>query len=161
VPAIAFRPIGPGDEEFLYRVYASTRELELRPLAWTDAEKAAFLRQQFHAQHAYYQEHYAGARFEIVLLDGVPIGRLYVNRRGDEIRVVDLALLPDHRGAGHGGGILRGLLAEAAAANTPVRLHVERLSPARRLYARLGFVPIADRGVYVLLERRPGPMPLS
>jgi len=62
--------------------------------------------------------------------------------------------LPDHRGAGIGGAILRSLLAEAAAAGKPVRIHVERLNPARRLYERLGFLPVADKGVYVMMEWR-------
>jgi GNAT superfamily N-acetyltransferase len=155
-PTVAFRPIRPDDEPFLYRVYASTREEELRPVPWTAAQKEAFLRQQFQAQHAFYQEQYAGARFEIIVRDGQPIGRLYVARWDEEIRIVDIALLPEHRGAGIGTGILRDLLAEAAAAGKPVRIHVERLNPARQLYERLGFVPVADKGVYYLMEWAPG-----
>jgi GNAT superfamily N-acetyltransferase len=155
-PAVAFRPIAPDDAPFLYRVYASTREEELRPLPWTAAQKDAFLRQQFQAQHTFYQEHYEGTRFEVILRDGQPIGRLYVARWAAELRIVDIALLPEHRGAGIGTAILQGLLAEAAAAGKPVRIHVERLNPAQRLYERLGFVPIEDKGVYYLMEWRPG-----
>ncbi len=125
-------------------------------MPWTPAQKAAFLRQQFQAQHAFYQEQYAGARFEVILLDGEPVGRVYVDRRDDEVRIVDIALLPEHRGAGIGSGILRSLLAEAAAAGKPVRIHVERHNPALRLYERLGFVRLADTGVYYLMERTPG-----
>jgi ribosomal protein S18 acetylase RimI-like enzyme len=154
-PAVTFRPIRPDDEPLLYRVYASTREEELRPVPWTPAQKAAFLLQQFQAQHAFYQEQYARARFEVILRAGEPIGRLYVDRRDDEVRIVDIALLPEHRSAGIGSGILRSLLTEAASAGKPVRVHVERLNPARRLYDRLGFVPIEDKGVYWLLEWRP------
>jgi ribosomal protein S18 acetylase RimI-like enzyme len=154
-PVVTFRPIEPGDAPFLCRVYASTREEELRPVPWTPAEKAAFLRQQFQAQHAYYQEHYTGTRFEVILRDGQPVGRLYVARWPDEIRIVDIALLPEHRGAGIGTGILRDLLAEAVAAGKPVRIHVERRNPARHLYERLGFLPIEDKGVYHLMEWRP------
>jgi GNAT superfamily N-acetyltransferase len=154
-PAVAFRPIQPDDEPFLYRLYASTREAELRPVPWTSEQKAAFLRQQFQAQHAFYQEQYRDTRFEVILRDGQPIGRLYVARWADEIRIVDIALLPEHRGGGIGTGILRDLLAEAAAAGKRVRIHVERLNPARRLYERLGFAPVEDKGVYVLMEWRP------
>jgi ribosomal protein S18 acetylase RimI-like enzyme len=154
-PRITFRAIRPDDAPFLFEVYASTREDELRPVPWTPAEKTAFLRQQFDAQHTHYQQHYAGARFDVIELDGRPIGRLYVDRGAGEIRIVDIALLPAHRGAGIGTTILRGLLGEAAASGRPVRIHVEQSNPARRLYRRLGFVPIADRGVYQLLECRP------
>ena len=76
----------------------------------------------------------------------MPVGRLSVARWRDEIRIVDIALLPPSRNAGIGTAILRDLLAEAAVAHKPVRLHVEKVNSALRLYVRLGFAPIADKG---------------
>ena len=35
-------------------------------------------------------------------------------------------------------------------------IHVEMSNPARRLYERLGFAPVEEHGVYLLMERRPG-----
>ena len=107
---------------------------------------------QFDAQHAHYQEHYAGAAFDVILVDGQPAGRLYVAREEDEIRIVDIALLPDFCNRGIGTTLLRGLQSEAAAAGKPLRIHVERFNPALRLYERLGFREIADRGVYLFME---------
>jgi hypothetical protein len=49
---------------------------------------------------------------------------------------------------------LRDLQTEAAAAK-PLTIHVEQFNPALRLYTRLGFRPIAEHGVYLLLEWRP------
>ena len=95
------------------------------------------------------------ASFDVVLVDGEPVGRLYVHRGETEIRVVDIALLPEYRGSGIGKSLLRKLLAEADAATKSVTVHVERFNPALRLYERLGFHEIADHGVYLLLERRP------
>ena len=100
----------------------------------------------------YYQEHYAGAAFDVILVFGQPAGRLYVAREEDEIRIVDIALLPDYCNRGIGTTLLRGLQSEAAAAGKPLRIHVERFNPALRLYERLGFHPIADRGVYLFME---------
>ena len=154
---ISLRPVEPTDEGFLYDVYASTRTEELAPVPWTDGQKAAFLRQQFTAQHRYYQEHYRDARFEIILRDGEPVGRLYVARWPEEIRIVDIALLPAHRYAGIGSQLLRELLAEGAATGKRVSIHVERFNPAMRLYQRLGFSDVADRGVYVMMEWTPDP----
>ena len=85
----------------------------------------------------------------------MPVGRLYVARWQDEIRIVDIALLPPYRNTGLGTTILRDLLAEAAVAHKPVRIHVEKFNPALRLYERLGFVPIADKGVYLFMEWTP------
>ncbi len=151
-PTATLRPVVPGDEEFLYRTYASTRTEELAPVPWTEAQKAAFLRMQFGAQSRDYAANYPHAAFLVILVDGAPAGRLYVDRRQDELLIVDIALLPEHRGGGVGGAILRDLLAEAAAARKPVRIHVEHMNPALHLYERLGFRPIGDQGVYLLME---------
>jgi GNAT superfamily N-acetyltransferase len=155
--SITLRPIGEEDMEFLYRVYYSTRVEELAMIAdWTDAMKEAFVRQQFNAQHAWYQEHYTGARFDVVLVDGTPAGRLYVHRREKEIRLVDITLLPDFRGRGLGSDILAALLAESESSGKPLTIHVEKFNPAMRLYRRLGFHTLEDRGPYELLEWTPG-----
>jgi ribosomal protein S18 acetylase RimI-like enzyme len=151
-PTATLRAAAPDDEELLYRVYAGTRTEELAPVPWTEAQKEAFLRMQFRAQSQDYAANYPDAAFLVILVDGAPAGRLYVDRRQDELLIVDIALLPEHRGNGVGGAILRDLLAEAAAAGKPVRIHVEHMNPALRLYERLGFRRIGDRGIYLLME---------
>jgi len=149
------RPVRPNDRDFLLRVYAATRDEELRVVDWSDEQKAAFVRQQFEAQDAYYREHYDPATFDVIEVDGEPVGRLYVARWEDEIRIVDVALLPEYRGRGIGTALLRELLAEAAEAGKRLSIHVELNNPARRLYERLGFAPVEERGVYVLMEATP------
>jgi len=151
-PPVSLRPITPEDEPFLYRVYAGTREDELAPLGWDETQKEAFLRMQFNAQHVFYQQRFPAADFDIILATDKPVGRLYVDRRDDEIRIVDIALLPEHRNTGIGGALIRDLLTEAAAARKPVRIHVERFNPALRLYERLGFIQVGDNGVHYLME---------
>jgi ribosomal protein S18 acetylase RimI-like enzyme len=110
---------------------------------------------QFDAQDAWWHEHYADASFDVVLVDGEPAGRLYVHRGDRDIRIVDVALLPEHRGNGVGTSLIRDLLAEADAAEKSVTIHVERMNPALRLYERLGFSVAEDKGVYLFLERSP------
>lgn len=151
-PPIDLRPAGPDDAEFLYRVYASTRYEELAPLRWDHNQVEAFLRMQFRAQDTHYRQHYPDAAFDVILVGGVPAGRLCVDRWPDQIRVVDIALLPEFRGAGVGTLLLSRLQAEAAAAGVRVSIHVEAFNPARRLYQRLGFVKAGGTGVYDLME---------
>jgi len=134
-------------------VYASTRAEELAVVPWDDAQKDAFLRSQFAAQDAWWRENYADASFDFVVVDGEPAGRLYVHRGPSEIRIVDIALLPEHRGHGIGTSLLRELFAEADAVDKSVTIHVERMNPALQLYERLGFVLAEDKGVYLFLER--------
>jgi ribosomal protein S18 acetylase RimI-like enzyme len=152
---ITLRPVGSSDRDFLLQVYASTRAEELRLVDWGADQKAAFVRMQFEAQDAYYREHYHPATFDVVEVDGEPAGRLYVARWEAEIRIVDVALLPEHRGRGIGTTLIRELLDEAAASGKCLSIHVEKHNPARRLYERLGFVESTDRGVYVLMEATP------
>jgi ribosomal protein S18 acetylase RimI-like enzyme len=153
---ITFRPITPDDLPFLLRVYGSTREEEMAMVVdWTPEQKDDFVRSQFEAQHGWYQDHYQGARFDVILVDGVPAGRLYVHRRESEIRLVDITLLPEFRGGGTGSALLRDLLAEGEAAGKRVTIHVEVFNPAMRLYERLGFLPVEERGPYRLMEWKP------
>jgi ribosomal protein S18 acetylase RimI-like enzyme len=150
---VTARPATPDDAPFLLAVYASTREEELALVGWTDEQKAAFCASQFAAQDAWYRENYPGATYDVVLVDGEPAGRRYVARWPDEIRLMDIALLPAYRGRGIGSRLLDELLAEADAAGRRTSVHVEKFNRARSLYERLGFVEAEDKGVYVLLER--------
>ncbi len=154
--AHTFRAIRPDDEAILFQIYASTREEELAPVPWTAAEKDAFLRMQFNAQHRYYHEQFPDASFQLIQLGDRTVGRLYLHRRKDELHIIDIALLPAYRNQDLGTTLLREVFAEADAAGKPVRIHVERFNPALRLYERLGFSRIADEGVYFLMERAAG-----
>jgi ribosomal protein S18 acetylase RimI-like enzyme len=152
---VNFRPELPEDEAFLAKLYATTRAGEMALTGWDAAQQEAFLRQQFQFQTAHYRKHYGDALFQIILRDDTPIGRLYVHFGAQEIRLMDIALLPEHRGAGLGGSILENLLQEAAQLGKTVTLHVERFNPALRLYQRLGFRVIEDQQINFYMEWRP------
>jgi ribosomal protein S18 acetylase RimI-like enzyme len=153
--SVSLRPAGPGDEDFLRRVYASTRAEELEVTGWDDAMKEAFIAHQFQAQRDHYLANYEGATYDVILVGGEPAGRLYVARWPEEIRLMDITLLPEHRGRGIGEGLVRALLDEGRAASLPVTIHVEQQNPAMTLYRRLGFEPVEERGVYVLMRWTP------
>ena len=139
----------------MFALYASTRDEEMKLVPWSDSQKHDFLRMQFELQSTHYHNHYPGASYQIILADGRPIGRLYVHRGASQIRVIDIALLPQHRGAGIGWQLMEEVLAEARAAKKTVSIHVERNNPALRLYTRLGFCVLEDKGAYSYMEWRP------
>ena len=145
----------PADLEFLFPLYASTREEELAQVPWKAAEKEVFLRSQFHLQTKHFRTHYPDSSFQIIELDGRPIGRLYVDRDGPAIHVIDIALMPEIRGKGIGTAFLKAILAEAAEQHRAVTLYVEKFNRAQDLYARLGFRRMEDEGVYWKLEWLP------
>jgi len=150
---ISLRPAGAGDERFLRQVYAGTRMEELAQVPWTIEQREAFLRMQFDAQNQDYRKNYPAASFDLILARGEPVGRLYVDRREKDIHIIDIALLPEHRNAGIGSALLRGLIAESVAVGKPLGIHVERFNRAQRLYQRLGFVPMEEGPIYLLMRR--------
>ncbi len=154
---IRLRPEERDDLPFVFRVYAGTRTEELALTDWTESQKEDFLRMQFEAQYRHYHEHFPDAAYQIIEKKRQPIGRLYLDRGPDELRVIDIALLPEQRGAGIGGVLTQQILDEAALLAKPVRIHVERNNPAMHLYDRLGFQRVEDQGVYWFMEWRPGP----
>jgi ribosomal protein S18 acetylase RimI-like enzyme len=156
---LCFRRIGEADLPFLAELYASTRRDELAPLPWSEAEKSAFLQMQFQAQHAHYMQHYPDADWLIVEQTGDAIGRLYLETWPSEIRIIDIALMPEARGAGLGQAMLEDVQALAARTGLGVGIHVEHNNPAMSLYRRLGFAKREDKGVYHLLRWEPsGPV---
>lgn len=155
---VSLRPERDDDRPFLQRLYGTTRELELRQVAWTDEQKAAFVEQQFNAQTAHYKDAYHDAEFWVIEREGLPIGRLYLHQQGDDLRIVDIAILPEQQRSGIGTEILKTIMSEAAANGSSVSIHVEMFNPALQLYDRLGFRHVADQGVYYLMKWKPEPV---
>lgn len=152
--SIRLRPEATQDQGFLFNLYASTRQEELDAWGWPPEMRSSFLKMQFEASQGYHTA-FPGADFQIVLVDGANAGRLVLDRGPKELRIVDIALLPQHRNAGVGSILLRRIRDEAVAANKPVRLHVLKGNRAQRLYQRLGFVKSAETELHLEMEWRP------
>jgi ribosomal protein S18 acetylase RimI-like enzyme len=153
---VTLRPSGEQDMDFLFRVYADSRAGEMALIAdWSDEQKDEFLRFQFRAQDNHYREHYPDARYDLILRDGRPIGRLYVCDLEEEIRLMDIALLATERNRGVGTALMQALLERATQQGKFVSLHVEEHNPAKRLYERLGFRDVADVSFYKLMHWHP------
>jgi ribosomal protein S18 acetylase RimI-like enzyme len=150
------RPAEAGDEDFLHRLYASTRTDEMALVDWSAEQKEAFLCMQFQAQTAHYRAYYRHAEYQIIQHENIPIGRLIVDRSNDSMLVVDIALLPEYRNAGIGTTIIRHLMTEAALAYQPIVLRVEFFNRAIKLYSRLGFVKTREINIYHEMIWHPG-----
>lgn len=153
---ITRRPVRPEDQEFQFRLYASTRQAEIAAFGWNSAQQEAFLRMQFMAQQNWYRTAYPQATWEIIELERTPVGRMIVLRGGESTTLVDIALLGEYRGRGIGGGLLRELLEQGREAKVPVRLQVLKTNPAARLYLRLGFITTREDEMYLQMEKHPG-----
>ncbi|HET6975064.1 MAG TPA: GNAT family N-acetyltransferase [Pyrinomonadaceae bacterium] len=153
---VSTRPVTDADQEFLVDVYASTRAAELAQVDWDDSQKDAFVRWQFSMQRQEYDTRYPDARYEVILVDGVPAGRIWIGTDDTQIRLLDIAILTDFQNRGVGAYLLRQLIDEARLANKPLRHMVFMLNDdAHRFYERLGFVTIEDVGGYKHMEWKP------
>jgi ribosomal protein S18 acetylase RimI-like enzyme len=154
--SVSLRPVTPADKEFLIAVYTSTRAQELAQVAWDDGQKESFVRWQFEMQQQEYDARYPNARYDVILVDDVPAGRIWVGIDDTQIRLLDIALLEEFQNRGVGTHLLRQLMAEASRANKPLRHMVFVLNDnAYRFYERLGFLTIEDLGGYKHMEWLP------
>lgn len=152
---VTLRPVAESDEAFLLKAYASARADELAQVPWSEAQREAFLKMQFDAQQLHYRTHNPNATHHIILLDTRAIGRLYVARREQEIRILDLTILPEYRNRGIGTLLIKDLMTEASSATKPLTIYVENYNPSYKLFKRLGFNKTEeDDGVNHLLEWR-------
>jgi len=147
--AVGLRPATPADQEFLRNLFASTRTHELALMNCDEKQKEAFIAMQFKAQSQQYVMNYPLAQNSIILWNEDPVGRLLLDRGELELTLVDVALLPTHRGTGIGTCLVQNIVKEAAVAGKPIRLHVLSSNPARRLYERLGFSRTGGDAAYL------------
>ncbi|HXR06517.1 MAG TPA: GNAT family N-acetyltransferase [Candidatus Acidoferrum sp.] len=153
---LSLRSERPEDGPFLREVYGSTRQEELEASGLPVEMRPAFLDLQFKAQQQGYRSMYPQAQFHVILLGNQPVGRMAVNRAAGELRLIDIALLPQHRNQGIGTALIQKLSTEAAAAGQPLRLSVVKGQRAVHLYHRLGFAKTGESGWRDLMEWRAG-----
>src|SRR5215204_4038762 len=156
---VELRPVSAGDDDFLLGVYASTREDELAQTEWAEGQKEIFLRWQFEMQRREYDARFPDAAYYVVLVDQQPAGRIWVGSDDEQIRLMDIALLPAFQNRGVGTALLQRLMNYAANTGKALRHMVFVLNNnAERFYERLGFKQIEEFGAYKHMEWRPHPL---
>jgi len=154
---LSLRPACSTDDPFVYRLQYQTLFEQLYAHTWDPQIRDQLLNLQIRAKHSAYADEFPNAHYDIVELNGEPIGRMIIDRSGEFYHVVDIAILAKHRGAGIGSRLILGLCMEAETRQKKVRLWVSVTNPrAAALYRRLGFRVIADEQMNLLMERAPG-----
>lgn len=153
------RTQGEGDLVFLRQLFVSRRWAEACAMpGWDDQQRLAFLHSQADLQQRHYSQHYSGAAFLIIEVQGQAIGRLCINADGDNLRLVDIALLGQWQRRGIGATLLCSLAALADESGASVALSVDSFSPARRLYERHGFLALPGEGLSLQMHRPANPL---
>ena len=155
--SITLRPVTPFDEDILLKIYASTRADEMeQATGWTEEQKEMFLRWQLQMQRRDYEARFPDADYQIIFFEKQPAGRLWVGRTSEQIRLLDIAILPEFQNRKIGTYLLRKLIRESEETGTPLRHMIFKLNTeARRFYERLGFRLKEDERMYLLMERQP------
>jgi len=154
---LTLRPVTPDDDAFLLSIYGSTRAAELDQAPWEEGQREAFLKWQFDLQRREYDARFPDAEYNVILIDGEPAGRIWIGRREEEIRLLDIAILTAFQNRGAGTILLRKLMDEAMVTGRRLRHMVFVLNnDAHRFYERLGFVVIEDLGGYKHMEWKGG-----
>jgi len=125
------RQAQPDDVAFLEAIFLTSMREAITAARgyWEPAQEGAHFRQQLELDGT-----------EVIQSAGSDVGFVSVRRGPDAIVVNTLCVAEEHRGRGHGGEIMRQLMAEAATAGASVDVFVLKANPrARALYARLGF----------------------
>ena len=153
---IELRPEVKKDTAFIEAVYRSAREAELNLTNWTEQQKSAFALMQCMAQLSEYKIKFPGALFQVIVFNKRNAGRLYTWETDNEIRLIDITLLPQFRGRFIGTALLKDLVKRSDKVQKKISLHVDPTNPALHLYQRLGFIHIKNNGRHYYMERNPG-----
>ena len=117
-----------------------------------EEQKQHFINMQFDAQRYHYQTYYDNAEFQIIEQNRRSIGRLYVDRMPDQIRVMDLTLIPERRNKGIGSRLIRAVQSQAKALGLPVTLHAEKLGSEVEFYKQLGFEIVGEKEEHFFMK---------
>ena len=152
---MALRPVTDADEEFLLSIYAGTRAEELAQAQWEAGQQEAFVKWQFDLQRGEYNARFPDAEYYVIMIDDRPAGRIWIGRDDRQIRLLDIAILPEFQNRGAGTMLLHRLIDESKLAGKALRHMVFVLNnDAHRFYERLGFVVIEEFGAYKHMEWR-------
>jgi ribosomal protein S18 acetylase RimI-like enzyme len=138
---------GKDHEEFVLALFASHKLLELGAQNWPKAMQKQISEMQFNAFEVSIKKEYPGAHDSLISVDSELAGRIIVNETEDNIRIINLSLLPAFRNKGIGTKLIKDVISEASIKKKPVYFDVDKHNPAISLYIRLGFNVVKDNEV--------------
>lgn len=152
---VRHRPVLPEDDAFLQKLYASTRAEEVALWGWPISQQELFLKMQCMAQQQSYHEQFPEGVHNLLLVEDIPIGQVFLHDIPTELHLVDISLIPEYQGRGIGSQLIQDLCRQAQHLHKPVRLQVLQFNRAQVLYHRLGFVITASADMRFHMEWRP------
>jgi ribosomal protein S18 acetylase RimI-like enzyme len=153
---LSTRPETETDADFLFSLFQSVKEPEMAAMPADMRTKRQLLCMQFRAMTQSYHAVFPGAQYDIVLLNGEPIGRLILNLIPARAHVIYVALLPKMRNRGIGTALMTAILDEPRRHGAVCEAQVAIGNMASlRLWRRLGFIERERDETDVVVEWRP------
>lgn len=149
---LTHRTMTDADVTFVRRLLLQVVADELGAAAWPEALREPLLEMQYRARKQGRQTDFPDVDQEILLLDGECAGWSVVARSDGEVRLVDVAVLPEFRRRGIATEFIRRLMDEAGRSGRCVRLSVGVANAAIQLCLGLGFRRTDGDGVRDLME---------
>jgi GNAT superfamily N-acetyltransferase len=141
------------DAAFLFALFAATRAAEMRAMPIDAKAKDFLLRVQHRSMTETYRREYPNARWEVIELDGAPVGRLVTDVGNACVTYVDIAILPEAQRRGLARRIMLEALEEPRRLGLPAQVSVLMQNVASlRLCERVGFVRVEESPPFVRLE---------
>ncbi|WP_088226635.1 GNAT family N-acetyltransferase [Desulfosporosinus sp. FKB] len=149
-------PVESGHKDFLLKLFKECRP-DLAFINGISKEiKATVILQQFNIEQQQLQQLYPEAELNIVMLHKEPVGRLYLLRGKNEVRVLALGLLEKYRCRGIGRKLMTAVIENAANRGKTVSLQVTWFNQsAYAFYEKIGFKVIENKGVSLEMQYMP------
>ncbi len=149
VQDVTLRPENGSEEDnaFMRTLFCSLEQVQSLMLIGKQAEP--LIDMQLRAREQQYRTVYPNGEFQLILLDGEPIGRVATDQTTDVWRLIDIALMPAWRGYRLGGQLVERFLRSADAAGCDVAASVLASNvKALKLWLRIGFQVVEERPDY-------------
>jgi ribosomal protein S18 acetylase RimI-like enzyme len=153
---LSSRPASTEDEPFVRRLIIETLTEQLGAASWPEATRTHLLEVQYAARRQGAGGGFPAGTSRIIVVNGQDAGWTLVADLAHEVRLLEIMVLGEYRGAGIGTAAINGVIGAAARSGKPVRLHVDAGNArAIALYERLGFRLVESNGILHLMERMP------
>jgi GNAT superfamily N-acetyltransferase len=141
------------DAAFFFALFAATRAAETAAMPIDAKAKDFLLRVQHRSMTETYRREYPNARWEVIEVDGEPVGRLVTDVGNACVTYVDIEILPEAQGQGLARRVMLQALEEPRRLGLPARVNVLMQNVASlKLCERVGFVLVEESPPFVRLE---------
>jgi ribosomal protein S18 acetylase RimI-like enzyme len=159
--ALELRPAQPEDTPFLHALFCAMRGPEFAAVL-QEPQLSALLLMQFQAQQSDYTRRFTEASHFLILIDGLPAGRIWLHEGAEDIRIPDISILPAYQRRGIGAYLYRQLMDRARQAAKPIRVSVFLNNDgSAAFHQKMGFQVTGVENMYAAMEWHPEPAAMT